>query len=117
MAVLLGTVLLLPQSRWQGISADVLFSLLQVQNWHQALSAVSYAGATGEVSPLQHFWSLAVEEQFYLVIPFFFLGLVLAARRMNRASDRFIVPALSAVALVSFAYSIHLSNHRSEERL
>ncbi|SDQ94538.1 acyltransferase family protein [Pseudarthrobacter chlorophenolicus] len=110
-AVLLGTVLLLPQSRWQGISADVLFSLLQVQNWHQALSAVSYAGATGEVSPLQHFWSLAVEEQFYLVIPFFFLGLVLAARRLNRAADRFIIPALSAVALVSFAYSIYLSNH------
>nr|WP_314213169.1 acyltransferase family protein [Pseudarthrobacter equi] len=110
-AVLLGTVLLLPQSRWQGISADVLFSLLQVQNWHQALSAVSYAGATGEVSPLQHFWSLAVEEQFYLVIPFFFLGLVLAARRLNRAADTFIVPALAAVALVSFAYSIYLSNN------
>ena len=110
-AVLLGTMLLLPQSRWQGISADVLFSLLQVQNWHQALSAVSYAGATQEVSPLQHFWSLAVEEQFYLVIPVFFLGLVLAAHRRNRASDSFIVPALWVVAVVSFAHSIYLSNH------
>lgn len=79
-AVLLGTVLLLPQSRWQGISADVIFSLLQVQNWHQALSAVSYAGATEAVSPLQHFWSLAVEEQFYLVIPLFFLALAAQVR-------------------------------------
>ncbi|KSU77607.1 Peptidoglycan/LPS O-acetylase OafA/YrhL, contains acyltransferase and SGNH-hydrolase domains [Pseudarthrobacter enclensis] len=109
-AVLLGTVLLLPQSRWQGISADVIFSLLQVQNWHQALSAVSYAGATEAVSPLQHFWSLAVEEQFYLVIPLFFLVLAAVARRSGRASGALIVPAMAVTALASFAYSIHLSN-------
>lgn len=109
-AVLAGTVLLLAPSRWQNISFDVLFSLLQVQNWHQALSAVSYAGATQEVSPLQHFWSLAVEEQFYLVIPFFFLGLIAAAQAAGQKAGRFIVPALSITALASFAYSIYLSN-------
>ena len=111
LAVMVGAVLLLAQSRWQNISSDVLFSLLQVQNWHQALSAVSYAGATQEVSPLQHFWSLAVEEQFYLVIPFFFLGITLVARAANRSPGRLIVPALSVIAVASFAYSIYLSDH------
>lgn len=110
-AVLAGAMLLLAQSRWQNISSDVLFSLLQVQNWHQALSAVSYAGATQEVSPLQHFWSLAVEEQFYLVIPFFFLGLISAALATGKPPGRFIVPALSVTALASFVYSIYLSDH------
>lgn len=110
-AVLAAAVLLLAPSRWQNISSDVLFSLLQVQNWHQALSAVSYAGATQEVSPLQHFWSLAVEEQFYLVIPFFFLGLVAAAHAAGQKAGRFIVPALSVTALASFIYSIYLSGH------
>lgn len=109
--VTVGAVVLLPQSRWQAVSSDVLFSLLQVQNWHQALSAVSYAGATQEVSPLQHFWSLAVEEQFYLVVPFFLLGLVFAARVAKQPPGRFVVPALVAVTGASFAYSVYLSGN------
>lgn len=110
-AVAIGTILLLPQSRWQAVSSDVLFSLLEVQNWHQALSAVSYAGATQEVSPLQHFWSLAVEEQFYLAVPFFLLGIVVVARRVKQPSARFVIAALTVVTGVSFVYSVYLSDH------
>ncbi|MDJ0321500.1 acyltransferase family protein [Pseudarthrobacter sp. PS3-L1] len=69
LATLAGALLVLPQSRWQSISQDVAMSALQIQNWHQAFSTGTYAGATALVSPVQHFWSLAVEEQFYLVIP------------------------------------------------
>jgi peptidoglycan/LPS O-acetylase OafA/YrhL len=54
--------------------------------------------------PLLHTWSLAVEEQFYLVLPVMLWGLVMAMR-----GRRFALPAaLGALSLVSFAFSIWL---------
>ena len=58
-----------PAGPLAGRRRDVAASALNIQNWNQAFSTSSYEGATASVSPLQHFWSLAVEEQFYLVIP------------------------------------------------
>ena len=44
-ATTIATVIFLPQNRWQSISLDVIMSGLQVQNWNQAFSENSYAGA------------------------------------------------------------------------
>lgn len=48
---------------------DIIPSLLFVNNWWQIINQVSYFNALGDPSPLTHFWSLAIEEQFYLVWP------------------------------------------------
>lgn len=48
---------------------DVLPSLFFFSNWWQIFHNVSYFEAIGSPSPLQHFWSLAIEEQFYLIWP------------------------------------------------
>jgi peptidoglycan/LPS O-acetylase OafA/YrhL len=51
------------------LRGDAFWSLLYVNNWHQVLAERSYFEAFGRPSLLQHFWSLAVEEQFYLLWP------------------------------------------------
>lgn len=51
------------------ITEDGLWSLVFGTNWHLALIGTDYMQAGAAVSPLQHFWSLAVEEQFYVVWP------------------------------------------------
>ncbi len=48
---------------------DVVPSLFFFSNWWQIFHNVSYFEAIGSPSPLQHFWSLAIEEQFYLIWP------------------------------------------------
>ncbi len=55
---------------------------LYVSNWQLILQHVSYFAAFGPLSPLNHLWSLAVEEQFYIVWPFLLLlGVTSSARR------------------------------------
>ncbi len=57
-----------PAYQRPGLGADVLWSLLYVANW-RFISSSSYFTNDGTQSPLQHVWSLAVEEQFYVGWP------------------------------------------------
>ncbi len=62
------------------IRGDGLASLFYVQNWRLIFSDQSYFAQFGVPSPLRHLWTLAVEEQWYVIWPLLFLALVRAFR-------------------------------------
>lgn len=70
---------LLPATRLADTAAQIRASALYYQNWQLAWNAVDYLKSDNAATPVQHFWSLSVEEQFYLGWPLLFLLAALAA--------------------------------------
>lgn len=79
---------------------DILPSLLFFNNWWQIFNNVSYFGALGDPSPLTHFWSLSIEEQFYVVWPLLHFG---ARRRPIRVVA--IVLAIASALEMALLYN------------
>jgi peptidoglycan/LPS O-acetylase OafA/YrhL len=95
------TFALFNPARGRTVAVDGLWSLLFASNWHFALVGTDY-WQLDATSPLQHYWSLAVEEQFYLAWPLLLLALVGVARRRPHR----LVGAVAGVAALSFGYSL-----------
>lgn len=69
------------------LRGDVLAGLGYVANWRFIASGQTYADAFASPSPVQHYWSLAIEEQFYVVLPLVVVGVLAAlAWRSRRRS-------------------------------
>ena len=90
-------------SQLASVRADVIACIGYVANWRFVFAGRSYAELFTAPSPVQHYWSLAVEEQFYLVFP-----LIVAACGLTRARSCAVLATVlvvvgSASVLASFA--------------
>ena len=76
------------------LRGDVIAALAYVSNWYQIWVGQGYT-ASGDFAPLRHLWSLAVEEQFYLVWPLVMIGLLrLGRRRLPELSQYLVLAAV-----------------------
>ncbi|UJH70082.1 acyltransferase [Ornithinimicrobium sp. INDO-MA30-4] len=88
--------------QWSLIGTDIAASALYVVNWVFAARSVDYLAEDVEPSPVQHFWSLAVEEQFYVIWPLLIIGLALVSRwlvRRSEAAGEFRLPLRGTLAI------------------
>ena len=80
------TALFLPQIRWEQIGIEAAGAAVYVVNWILAKNT-DYLNADVAASPIQHFWTLSVEEQFYIVWPLLLIAVLwLATRTRKNAS-------------------------------
>lgn len=96
-------------SRATAITVDGVWSAVFAANWKFAAAGTDYFQASGPVSPLQHFWSLAVEEQFYIAWPWLIvatLGYAAARGWQPRRARQVLGLAVVAVVAISFVFAL-----------
>ncbi len=101
-ATILAAYAFAPALRVKAITVDAVFTTFYGLNYRLAYAGTDYQHQSDAVSPLQHFWSLGVEEQFYVLWPLLIVVAALAGRRYRNVA---LVIMLLTMAGVSFWYS------------
>ena len=102
-----GARLWLPATQLPSTADQIRGSALYYQNWVLAHDAVDYLTSAEAPSPVQHFWSLSVEEQFYLFWPFLFVVAALIGRSRRRYGRVAAIGLAAGVFAASLAYSAY----------
>jgi peptidoglycan/LPS O-acetylase OafA/YrhL len=107
LTVSLVVVLTQPYTKWVTPAQQILASAGYVQNWVLAGTEVDYLSPVIPPTPVQHFWSLSVEEQFYFVWPVLLLATAWLTRHRRRRVRRIAVGSVMlAVTVVSLGYGL-----------
>lgn len=108
-------VAFVPYPRWERNAWEIAASAGYAENWLLAAMSVNYSALNDAASLAQHYWSLSVEEQFYILWPLLLLAAVVLARRGNAGGSSFdrdsrattaLTVVVCGVGLLSFAASV-----------
>ena len=111
-ATAIAAAIVLPPLQARSVFVDGIASVLYVGNYRFATQGTDYLASDVPPSPFQHYWSLGVEEQFYLVWPVLIIGTAWLLRRARlhgrkdaalRAKPFVVVLALVAAASLALA--------------
>jgi peptidoglycan/LPS O-acetylase OafA/YrhL len=103
---LAASLLWMPRTRWEGFLSEVFYSTLHLENIKLMMIAADYLARTEAPSPLQQFWALSVQVQFYAVWPFVLLCASILARKAASRSTAY-TAVIAAILVASFIYSVH----------
>lgn len=108
--VLIASFFLLPASIFDKTIREVFASMFYYQNWQLALSSTDYLDVNQMKSPVEHFWALSIQGQFYLIWFLIFTVIIFTLKKVKIEARKLINMVLGLLFIVSLAYSIYLTN-------
>lgn len=112
---LIAGIIISPVTKHVQLWTEARASLLYFENVELINSQLAYGAAGPETSPFQHFWSLSVQGQFYLLWPAIAIIAVLIAQRLRVSAIQVMTTLVGAVLLASFGYAIYVSSFNQDE--
>ena len=114
LVTLAATFLFLPETSWNSIFGQSWASLFYYQNWFLAAESVDYYVQDHSLaSPLQHFWSLSIQGQIFILWPLIFAAAALIARRGKLKIRPLLMYMFGTVFVVSLVFSI-ITTHTNQ---
>lgn len=110
-ATFAGMFVFLPEARWEETATQIAASALYLQNWILAWLSVDYLGSEQAASPVQHYWSLSIEEQFYFIWPLVMIATLFVARLRGFSVRKTFIIALALIFAASLIASVFLTAH------
>jgi peptidoglycan/LPS O-acetylase OafA/YrhL len=113
LATLLASLVWLPQSTLPRVARDAAAAALYSENWVLSAASTDYMGSEDAAGPLQHYWSLSVEEQFYVIWPLLIGALFLVSGGVSQRGRRHgttLTLGLSALFFASLGWSAYLTS-------
>jgi peptidoglycan/LPS O-acetylase OafA/YrhL len=107
--IICGTLVWSPLQDWATSFRQIFASTLFFENWQLSHDQVDYLTAEAAPSPVQHYWSLSVEEQFYLFWPLLLWATFLGVRSKNVSPKKVLLVVFIVLGLASLTYSILLT--------
>jgi peptidoglycan/LPS O-acetylase OafA/YrhL len=104
--VSIGVAIWVPANLWPQFQREALASTLYVQNWVLAGDSLDYFASVNSPSPVQHFWTLSAEEQFYIFTPLLLLGALWLGRRWRTPRRPVLFTGIAILTAASLAYSV-----------
>jgi len=101
--VVLGYAIVFLPEEVASLRADALAAVFYVTNWHLIIEDVSYFESWGRPSLFRHLWSLAIEEQFYILWPLIFVAGIRLLRPVGFGA-LLVLAALASAAAMALLY-------------